>query len=177
MWCSAANTLPGPGNNARRCAFLGQTQVVHLAIANGRFTFKYGCCPLVVMDASNRSAGASDYTASLNLKVKVLDFVKSGGPSGIRTLDTRIKSPVLFRAELTAQPLCITQGYATSTVATLIVSTNKNLCNAYDTTDLDEKILMGYPPQFMGIILVHPMPQMLLTPTETSDYNQACNSS
>ena len=57
-----------------------QPQVVHLAIANGRFTFKYGGCPLVVMDASNRSAGASDYTASLNLKVKVLDFVKSGGP-------------------------------------------------------------------------------------------------
>ena len=40
--------------------------------------------------------------SSVNLKVKVLDFVKSGGPSGIRTLDTRIKSPVLCQTELTA---------------------------------------------------------------------------
>ena len=45
---------------------------------------------------------APNYTASLKHNVKVLDFIKSGGPSGIRTLDTRIKSPVLFQAELTA---------------------------------------------------------------------------
>ena len=37
----------------------------------------------------------SYYTTNRNLSVKVLDFIKSGGPSGIRTLDTRIKSPVL----------------------------------------------------------------------------------
>ena len=36
------------------------------------------------------------------LNGSVLSTVKYGGPSGIRTLDTRIKSPVLFQAELTA---------------------------------------------------------------------------
>ncbi len=32
----------------------------------------------------------------------VLATVKNGGPAGIRTLDTRIKSPMLCRAELQA---------------------------------------------------------------------------
>ena len=36
------------------------------------------------------------------LNGSVLSTVKNGGPSGIRTLDTRIKSPVLCQAELTA---------------------------------------------------------------------------
>ena len=43
------------------------------------------------------------YEASLNLTTKVLDFVRRGGPCGDRTHDTRIKSPVLCLAELTAQ--------------------------------------------------------------------------
>ena len=36
------------------------------------------------------------------LNGSVLSTVKNGGPSGIRTLDTRIKSPLLCLAELTA---------------------------------------------------------------------------
>ena len=37
----------------------------------------------------------SVYRSRRNLNVKVLDFGRKSGPSGIRTLDTRIKSPVL----------------------------------------------------------------------------------
>ena len=44
-------------------------------------------------------------TEKVALNGAVLTSVKSGGPSGIRTLDTRIKSPVLCQAELTA-PNC-----------------------------------------------------------------------
>ena len=38
---------------------------------------------------------SSLYTASLNLKVKVLDFVKSGGAEGIRTPDPLLAKQVL----------------------------------------------------------------------------------
>ena len=34
--------------------------------------------------------------------MKVLDFVKSGGPAGIRTQDTKIKNLMLYQAELPA---------------------------------------------------------------------------
>ena len=43
------------------------------------------------------------YSARTNLRVKVLDFIQLGGPCGDRTHDTRIKSPVLCLAELTAR--------------------------------------------------------------------------
>ena len=43
-----------------------------------------------------------NYTASLKVKVKVLDFVKFGGPAGIRTQDTKIKSLMPYQAELPA---------------------------------------------------------------------------
>ena len=41
-------------------------------------------------------------TEDMALNGSVLSTVKNGGPSGIRTLDTRIKSPLLCRTELTA---------------------------------------------------------------------------
>ncbi len=44
----------------------------------------------------------SNCTVRVNCNTKVLEIVKSGGPSGIRTLDTRIKSPLLCLTELTA---------------------------------------------------------------------------
>ena len=44
----------------------------------------------------------ANYTVNENLMRKVLDFVRSGGPAGIRTQDTRIKSPVLWPTELPA---------------------------------------------------------------------------
>ena len=39
---------------------------------------------------------ASNYTASLNLKVKVLDFVKAGGPGRVRTCDHSVMSRALY---------------------------------------------------------------------------------
>ena len=45
----------------------------------------------------------TDYTNKENLIVKVLDFVKSGGPPGTRTLNLLIKSQLLCQIELAAR--------------------------------------------------------------------------
>ena len=50
-------------------------------------------------------------TFSVALNGSVLSTVHDGGPSGIRTLDTRIKSPVLYQTELTAQPRSMTRRF------------------------------------------------------------------
>ena len=52
--------------------------------------------PLLALEFAGGDTGLSAaYRFNANTSVKVLDFVQCGGPSGIRTLDTRIKSPVL----------------------------------------------------------------------------------
>ena len=60
--------------------------------------------PRVLRDAVHKVASSAARESSrANRNSKVLDFVQSGGPSGARTQDLRIKSPLLCQTELRAQ--------------------------------------------------------------------------